>query len=78
MSLGSSAEVAADGFCVRFAFAFEFREARVSGIISDLCQSWMLEESFSVFGDGIHFLHWFENSVSSVTKMNIVVKVSLL
>ena len=43
LSLGSSVEVAADGFCVRFAFAFEVWEAGISGITSDFCQRWMLE-----------------------------------
>ena len=38
MSLGSSTEVTADGFRVRFEFAFEFCEAGVSGITSDFRQ----------------------------------------
>ena len=56
MSLGSSAEVAADGFHVRFAFAFEFREAGVSGIASDFRQHWMLEEGLSIVRYGRHCL----------------------
>ena len=54
MSLVSSAEVAADVFRVRFAFAFEFCKADVSGITSNFCQRWMLEEGFPVVEDGRH------------------------
>ena len=56
MSLGSSAEITADGFRVRFAFAFKFCKAGVSGVTSDFSQHWMLEEGFSVVGDGINCL----------------------
>ena len=56
MYLRSSAEVAEEGFRVRFASAFDFREAGVSGITSDFRQRWILEEGLSVVGDGRHCL----------------------
>ena len=54
--MGSSAEVAANAFRVRFAFTFKFREAGVRGITSDFRQRWMLEEGFSVVWIGRHSL----------------------
>ena len=56
MSLGSSAEVTAGGFRVRFAFAFKFCEAGVCAITSNFCQRWVLEEGFSIVWNEIHFL----------------------
>ena len=52
MSLGSSTEVAADGFRVHSSFAFEFCKSGVSGVTSNFCQRRMLKEGFSVVCNG--------------------------
>ena len=78
VSLVASAQIAADGFGVCFAFALEFGETRVSGVADDLRQRRMLEEGFSVVDLTRHCVVYSDNSVSSVTRMNRVIKMSLL
>jgi glutathione S-transferase len=58
VSLLAASEVAADGFRVCFALAFELGETGVRRITSDLRQRWVLEDRFSVVDMARHCLGW--------------------
>ena len=76
MYLGAAAEVAADRFGIGFAFSFEFGKAGVGWVASYLRQRWMLEESLAIINLSGYCRFQIENSVSSVTKMSQVIKLS--
>jgi hypothetical protein len=54
----AASEVAADGFCVCFAFTLKVCETGVRRVTRDLRQHWVLEERFSVVDVARHCLGW--------------------